>query len=248
MLLAACASPTGSQGGDVQQEGNQAQTDLLVGDGEAGAQLEITAGPEGQAKDPLEAGEAGGLISSSGKTVEAITPEPEQDGMVQLGGSSGGAAGEDDLISSEDLKWSTYTDEKYGFSIDFPEGYVILPEGGPAEKNLPEPLSTIRFQDEEIAKSEMADLEPPKFLIEIFERPASPSLHDWLQSKTLAPQNAEVETVELAGAQEGLKVSLKIMLAPNVFYYFATEQYIYRLVPLGAYAEEMLATFKLPAT
>jgi hypothetical protein len=242
-LVVSCASPSGSQGEGAQEAQDQTQVEVLAAKGESGPSLDITAGPDSGSKVPEEGGGGGGIISSNGKTVVPVTPEPgTADGLIGIGGSQGG----DSVVSSGGVTWITHVDEEFGFSISYPDVYVILPQGGPAAQTLPKPVYSLRFQDEEIASSAAAELELPVFSIEIFERPASSTLRDWIESNRLAPQSAEFEAVELAGAEEGLRLALQTMMAPNVFYYFATQKHFYRVVPLGIYGEEMLGTLKLP--
>ncbi len=240
-ILAACATPTGTQGLSAGSEkaGNQVQP--LSGKEPPEPQMEITAGNQANSNSPVEGGGEEGVVNSQGTVIPPGTPSG-QEGLNQIGGS----AGEGEPISSKEIDWKTYTDEKYGFSLLYPSTYLILPEGKLDQYTGQKPLHVVRFQDEAIAKMDTANLEPPKFAIEVYERPASLALKDWIQSNRLASSTAAYESVEVPGAQEGLKVSLKTLMAPNVFYYLATEKLIYRIVPLGEYSQEMLASFKLP--
>lgn len=40
-------------------------------------------------------------------------------------------------------------------------------------------------------------------------------------------------------------VRFPLMMAPNEFYFFASEKYVYRLTPLGPHGQEMLGSFEL---
>lgn len=202
--------------------------------------MEITAGNQVESNSPASGGEGEGVVNSEGTIVAPGTPSG-QGGLVQIGGSSG----DEVPISGEGIEWKAYTDEKYGYSVNYPISYVILPEGDLDLYTGAKPLHVVRFQDEVIAKGDLADREPPKFSIEIFTRPASVPLKDWILSNKFASNTADYEAIELIGAKEGLKVSLRILMDPNTFYYFATEQYIYRIVPSGQYSQEMRASFKL---
>ena len=203
--------------------------------------METTARNQADSANPAGGGEEEGAINSSGTAVAPGTPSGQK-GLVQIDGSSG----DEGSISSREVDWNTYTDEVYGFSLLYPDNYVILPEGKLDQYTGEKPVRVVRFQDETIAKGDTADREPPQFSIEIFARPAALDLKNWIQSNRLAPSNADYESVELAGAQEGLKVFMNTLMAPNVFYYFTTEKLIYRIIPLGEYSQEMLASFKLP--
>jgi hypothetical protein len=144
-------------------------------------------------------------------------------------------------------KWRMYVDKNYGFSIKYPRQFVILPEkGGQAEVPFGR-LHRVRFQDKKVASWQTADLEPPQFMIEVFGAGGADSLTDWLQSAQWVGPGDAVEPFEIEGAREGLRVRLMQQLAPNEFYYVATEKYVFRLTPLGVHGPDMLASFRLKA-
>ncbi|NOU11793.1 MAG: hypothetical protein HOO98_17495, partial [Nitrospira sp.] len=47
---------------------------------------------------------------------------------------------------------------------------------------------------------------------------------------------------------EGVNVALRQQLAPNEFLYFATDQYVYGLIPFGPESAKMLTSFRLIMT
>ena len=241
-LLAGCANPTGILSNPVGEGQESAQTQRQAGQGSSTTNLQAGAGESSQSPGQAEDGDKDqAVINSEGTTLPPQSPN-EQKGLVQIGGSEG----DGQPIHSGGVTWLTYTDQEYGFSLQYPDSYVILPEGTRGDNQQAAPLHVVRFQTKEIASGEMADVEPAQFAIEIYQRPASIGLRDWIQTSRFAPQNATFEAVELAGAQEGLKVTLQTLMAPNQFYYYATEKLIYRITPLGSYSAEMLTSFKLP--
>jgi hypothetical protein len=141
--------------------------------------------------------------------------------------------------------WRMYTDKTYGFSIKYPRQYVVLPERDGQAEGGPARLHRVRFQDRKIASWQTANLEPPQFTIEVFEGGASASLRDWLQSLKWVRPTDTVESFEVEGAKEGVRLRSMQQLAPNEFYYVATEKYVYRLTPLGEHSPQMLASFRL---
>ena len=154
--------------------------------------------------------------------------------------SSGGR-----MVSDWGPKWRMYEDKTYGFSIKYPRQFVILPEKGEHGDAPVSRVHRVRFQDRKVASWQTADLEPPQFMIEVFKTDGAAPLKDWLQSAQWIGQSDTIEPFEVEGARDGLRVRLMQQLAPNEFYYVATEKYVFRLTPLGPHGPEMLATFRL---
>ena len=140
--------------------------------------------------------------------------------------------------------WRTHVDKAYGFSIKYPETYIILREFKRKPVANPRVAHQVRFQDKELAAGQTADLEPPQFSIEVLENDGFKPLRDWLQTAVQIGANDSVEPVHLDGAGEGLRVRNAMQLAPNDFYYFARGKYVFRLTPLGSHGEEMLNSFR----
>ena len=138
-----------------------------------------------------------------------------------------------------------HTDSTYGFAVGYPKDYVILKEAALPTPTQPPMVQRVRFQQKEIAAGQFTDLEPPMFTIHVFTRSSGRSLRDWLDSFGLLPPGSEITAVRLAGASEGLRVALRQQLAPNEFVYFATDTYVYGLIPLGPERADMLASFRL---
>jgi hypothetical protein len=138
--------------------------------------------------------------------------------------------------------WQTYTDAAYRFAVSYPEALDILPEATPVANGV---RKRIRFQDKHLLSGPFAELEPPRFTIEVSATTGAMSLADWLRSVDRLSAGAIVTPVTLAGAREGVRVQLRQQLAPNEFYSFATSEYVYTLTPLGMYASDMLASFRL---
>ena len=141
--------------------------------------------------------------------------------------------------------WQTYTDSAYGFSVQYPEEYVILAEAALPTPTRPPAVQRVRFQEKRIAASQFAELEPARFSIDVFEHRPAVALRDWLRSGEVMPAGASVTPVQIEGAQEALRVALRQQLAPNEFDYVSTARYVYRLTPLGQHGEQMLASFRL---
>jgi hypothetical protein len=144
--------------------------------------------------------------------------------------------------------WQMYNNPTYGFAIEYPKGYVILKEVTLPTPTQPPAVQRVRLQRKDIAAGHFADLEPPVLTIHVFARSSGRSLREWLDSFGLLPPGSEVAPVQLQGAHEGLRVALRQQLAPNEFLYFATDRYVYGLIPFGPEGEKMLTSFRLTRT
>jgi hypothetical protein len=136
--------------------------------------------------------------------------------------------------------WLTHSDPAYAFSISYPANVVVLPDSTPS---IPGLVKRVRFQDREIASSPLADREPERFLIEIFQRP-SIALETWLRGAGRLPPDAEVSRFSWPGAREAVAVRRQVAIAPNEFYYLSTDEWVYALTPMGD-GSTMLGTFVL---
>lgn len=141
-----------------------------------------------------------------------------------------------------------HTDPTYGFAVEYPKDYVILKEVALPAPTQPAAVQRVRVQRKDIAAGQFADLEPPGLTIHVFTRSSGRSLREWLDSFGLLPPGSEMTAVRLAGASEGVRVALRQLLAPNEFVYFATDQYVYGLIPLGPEGLNMLTSFRLIGT
>jgi hypothetical protein len=136
--------------------------------------------------------------------------------------------------------WEVYRNDTYGYEIRYPANYVILPEA--AGDQEPQPLHLVHFQDRQLAEGETAAMEPPKFSIELFDNSSQLTVEEWLRMHDLL-EGVELAPYSLAGVQ-GVRASSMFMMAPNEWIYLPQGDYLLRLTPLGALAEQMLTTFK----
>ena len=143
--------------------------------------------------------------------------------------------------------WRTYNDKNYGFSIKYPRSFVILPRRPRAAGDRPSLVQRVHFQSKGLVSGPLADLEPPQFAVEVFKREGVGTLRELVEAAGWVEAGDAVEPFDLEGARGGLRVRGMKMVAPNEFYYFATEAHLFRLTPLGEYGPRMLASFKLSA-
>jgi hypothetical protein len=171
----------------------------------------------------------GAVLASCDSTVRQVGKSTESSTVVQTEGRE------------------KYTDHTYGFTVKYsPKDYVLLTEGPLQTTTQPPAVQRVRFQRKDIAAGQVADHESPGLTISVFT-PRSPgrSLPEWLDSCGLLPPGSEISSVRLSGAKEGLRVALRQQPAPNEFVYFATDQYVYGLIPFGAKGGKMLRSFRL---
>ena len=139
-----------------------------------------------------------------------------------------------------------HVDHTYGFTVKYyPTEYVLLADDPHQSTTQPPAVQRVHFQRKDIATGQVADHELSGLTISVFERSPSPSLRDWLDSSGLLPPGSEISLVRLTGVKEGLRVTLRQQPAPNEFVYFATDQYVYGLVPYDAKGGKMLRSFRL---
>jgi hypothetical protein len=171
---------------------------------------------------------AGVVLASCDSTVRQIGKSTESSPVVQTEGRE------------------KYTDRTYGFTVKYsPKDYVFLSEGPLQTTTQPAAVQRVRFQRKDIATGQVAAHESPGLTINVFTQSPGRSLREWLDSSGRLPPGSEISSVRLSGAKEGLRVALRQQPAPNEFVYFATDQYVYGLIPFGAKGGKMLRSFRL---
>lgn len=250
-LLAACSGPISASGANSTEKGtgSQSQSGNTSGDG-SGVSL-LSGGTPGQNMPSVEGtpntsqeipprtGDNGGIITSNGDRIDS---GGDNSGAPGVSGSSNGGGDSGGYVEWPSLTLKTYVDEKYGFSISYPDFYVV--QLGPMAGSQPAvmPKYVVRFQDKKIAEGATADFEPPLFMIEIFSDKGDLTLKDWIIKNQFASQGATFVDVEKPSANESIRVTLPTLMAPNSSIYYSVGQYIYRVTFLSPYSEQMLAT------
>jgi hypothetical protein len=199
--------------------------------------LEITPDPgggESPAAPSVENME--GNISSSGTQSSSNSTNSEPGYVDSVAPSSSGLNQEESMT----IAWLTYNDQVYSFSIDYPSIYTILPETVNSLDDAPAKVHQVRFQDIQLATGETAEFELANFTIEVFEL-GSQSL------ETFIAQNEPDGNIEAYPVNKlnGFRVYYNQLIAPNEFYFFSANDYVYKLTPLGPYSQEMLQSFQI---
>jgi len=241
LLLATACSPGVIEklGAPAQNQGgteSSGQVELL-GQAEPGGQVSSPGG-EVISNSPPPSWDGGGVITSSGgqtSSGSSVSNEPGMSGSSAAGGAA--ASGEAQLP----VNWLTYQDKSYGFSISYPDTYVILDEIELLKDIDPVLVHRVRFQDKKLASGDTAKFELPQFTIEVYEKPAIDTLQAYIGAKI---PGWTVESFKL-GDLQGYRVSSNRLVAPNEFYFFEGSKFIYKLTPMGPYSQEMLQSFKI---
>lgn len=177
-----------------------------------------------------------GNISSSGER-SAGEPVSEEPGKIDSIAPEGYTL---DQEASQPVTWLTYQDQDYSFSIDYPDTYTILPENEPINEVKPELIHRVRFLDAQLASGDTAEYEPPNFTVEVYPI-GSQTLESFIDNDVKGG-NREAFTL---GNLSGFRLYFIQLIAPNEFYYFSENGYVYKLTPLGPYSQEMLKSFQI---
>ena len=140
------------------------------------------------------------------------------------------------------MSWEIYHDDSYGFQVRYPSDFVVEAGDAPAETGA---LHQVSFQDEELAKSDTAALEPAKFLVRVFDNSAGLSARAWVVENGGFPEKTEIKPEAAMSDVDSVRVTTLMMVAPNMHIFYAKGQYIIQVTPLGARGELMLETFEV---
>jgi hypothetical protein len=220
--------------------GNQYPNDSEHGGGqflaESKGPLEITPVPENDKEIPNLPGDQGGgnISSDSGQgQIEEFSGEPGQIDSF----APAELQGEEE---PETINWLTYLDEQFNFSIAYPESYTILPEIGQLQEVKSGLIQQVRFQDVKLTASKDVSLDLPQFTIELYAL-GNLTLEEFIKSTI---NGVKFDQFNLGGLP-GFRIKLNTLIAPNEFYFFTDDVYVFKLIPLGQYSQKMLASFQL---
>ena len=141
------------------------------------------------------------------------------------------------------MRWLTYSDPFFRFSIKYPDTYAAIEERPPGEDCRPRPVFRVYFQDKTILGSQTTNLEPPLFSIEIFEIPANTSYQAWLAQNQIIPPLSDTKALPISG-RSGLHVTLREFIAPGEFVLVKESNRLFRLTLFGEHSAAMLESFR----
>lgn len=137
------------------------------------------------------------------------------------------------------MRWMTYKDPVFGFSLRYPETYTILKEPGTFADVAPTLLGRLRLLEPALARSAFAEMEPPKFSIEIHAKAAALSARGWIDANLAG---GDEENVAVGGVA-CVRVTLPSLMAPNRWIVCEHGGVIYTFTPLGPGSQEILDSF-----
>ncbi len=180
---------------------------------------------------------AGQPTDTPGGVLIGDTPGSTEPGTAPAGGPAGGTT----MPGPAPVQWLAYRDERFGFSFQYPDNYVILEEVELLSQIDPNLLHRVRLLEKQLAESETAQLQPPNFSVEVFSNPSGLPLRQWIESHAALQGEQTDETI---GGAQCVRVTLTTLMAPNEFHFCAHSGYVYRLIALTPYQEQMLASFR----
>ncbi len=131
-----------------------------------------------------------------------------------------------DVTRSPEPGWQVYSNEKLAFSILYPDGWFVH-----ETERSPDVGVLIDFTPTPVRKPGQV---VPSIWIEVLPRPAKTKLDDWIEIHTLQnlpPQirsSVTVHPYQLGGAP-GFEVVGLPGVHPNLQYFFAASEHIYRI-------------------
>jgi hypothetical protein len=142
---------------------------------------------------------------------------------------------------SEPIDWIVYRDEEFGFELRYPSVYVVLTPPDMDEIPGLELLEEVWFQDQVIAQKDTPFTEPANFAVRIYDNHALLTVDQWIDEHIESRFGSGWETKPY---RTGVRICSQLLMAPNCFVYLTNGDFIYELVPVGMYSEEMLESFK----
>ena len=137
------------------------------------------------------------------------------------------------------LNWHTYQDVEYGYTIKYPDIYIL--SGLHSTLGSESLVRQVRILDRSIAQSDTADLEVAEITVEVYINSGNLTLKEWLD---VHGEVGDRNPVDIRN-QRGIRLTLMTLAAPNEFFYFSSERYIYKITLLGQYSEQILQSFQL---
>jgi hypothetical protein len=133
-----------------------------------------------------------------------------------------------------------YRNATYHIEVRYPPGVVIVPA---TDQPTPTPVLQVRFQEQSLVNSPIADREPPKFSIDVYDNASQLSLPDWLaQSGVVQSPERFTSAPATIGGFAGIRLTSRTLAAPNDFYFVVREGFVYRFIPLGPIGDQILTT------
>lgn len=141
--------------------------------------------------------------------------------------------------------WKEYSTAKYGFSIRYPNTFVVqMQDVSKLPPFTPKPIVSIFFMNPGKAQLVLSGIEPPDMEVRLYQATGVDSLKSWLvlvgfvNSGTLVKEYIESKFT-------GLEVCQSTMIFPGCSVYALHKDFVYQLTPISQEGEAMIETFML---
>lgn len=202
------------------------------------------------------ASEAAAEAEVSENVVVDVTPMSDEELAVQPPGQTEPGAGgaEDGEETSPGTVqrqppggWSIHSDETYGFSVFYPDSFVVgHPDPALLTALIPSPSDAIYFVDPNIAESAFAGTDAPDLEVRVFESGPVTSLEDWLAAVgAIADGDGKTVGPYQGPNVSGLEVCESNMLSPGCTVFIAGGDHVFQLRVLNLEGETMAQSFSL---
>jgi len=141
-----------------------------------------------------------------------------------------------------------YVNPTYGFSIGYPNGFVVQPQDvSRLTQFTPKPVESIFFMNPTMAGGALAGIEPPDLEVRVYQAGAVDSLKTWLVSVGFAAVDSGAVTLPYRNdSVSGLRVCQSTLIAPGCSVYVLRSGRVYQLSAISLEGEAMIETFVLP--
>lgn len=174
-------------------------------------------------------------------------PGQSEPGTGESGAGDTGKLPPSPGLAEPPASWPAYVDPTYGFSISYPNGFVVqLQDVSELAQFTPTPVASIFFMNPTMAAGDLAGIEPPDLEVRVYQAGAVDSLKSWLVSVGFASadKGAVAKPYQKASVR-GLKVCQSTLIAPGCSVYVLRSDLVYQLTPSSLEGEAMMETFAL---
>jgi len=168
----------------------------------------------------------------------------ETDGNISISGSQAGDE-QDDQTQDVTKKWVVYKNAESGFSIRYPEGYIIRENFSAFAAMKPQPVYEVGFFKDEDA----VGVQPAILLVRIYSIPQEFDLASWLDVSDVLQRYGDSSTINSYDLENmtAFRVEAMQLMSPRWGVYAAhpIHALIFELVPGDNVGERMLTTFSV---
>ena len=190
-----------------------------------------------------------GLATTNGchpETAQNTAASPAGQQTEPKAGETGGETPNPEASAMPE-SWSTYSDPTYGFTLRYPNGFVVRQQDvSKLSQFTPTPLVSTFFMNPTMAAGKLAGAVPPDLEVRVYRAEAADSLQAWLVSVGFATSDtlAAAKPFRNAGVS-GLEVCQSTMIAPGCSIYVLNHGRVYQLTAISKEGEAMIGTFGL---